>query len=65
MFRIGRDNKIINYDPNMIEKNDTVVISYGEVDCRCHVKRQMNLGREEDAVIRELVDKYFTTINNS
>jgi hypothetical protein len=65
MFRIGRDNIIVNFDKNIIEKNDTIVLSYGEVDCRCHVKRQMNLGREEDVVILELVDNYFTTINNS
>ena len=65
MFRIGRDNIIVNFDKNMIKKNDTIVLSYGEVDCRCHVKRQMNLGREEDTIIRELVYNYFRTINNN
>ena len=34
MFRIGRDNIIINFNKDIIEKNDIIVLSYGEVDCR-------------------------------
>lgn len=65
MFRIGRDNIIINFRKNMINNGDIVVMVYGEVDCRCHIQRQVNLGKNEDDVINELVTKYFNTIKNN
>lgn len=45
--------------------DDVVVLSYGEVDCRCHIQKQINTGRNEDDVINELVDTYFQTIRNN
>jgi hypothetical protein len=42
-----------------------VVLSYGEIDCRCHIQRQINDGRIEDEIINELVFKYFQTIKNN
>ena len=46
MFRIGWDNIIINYNKNNIKPNDIIIIGYGEVDCRCHIQRQINLGKK-------------------
>jgi hypothetical protein len=60
MHRIGRDKTIVNWTPCAPE--DTVVISYGEVDCRGHIGKQIELGREEDAVISELTTAYVDTI---
>lgn len=65
IFRVGRDNQIIKFDNNIINENDIIVLSYGEVDCRCHIQRQINNGRNEDDIINELVDKYFLTIRNN
>jgi hypothetical protein len=65
MFRIGRDNTVINFNIHELNTNDILVFVYGEVDCRCHIKRQMNLGRNEDEIIFELVEKYIQTIKNS
>uniref|UniRef100_A0A6C0HRN6 SGNH hydrolase-type esterase domain-containing protein n=1 Tax=viral metagenome TaxID=1070528 RepID=A0A6C0HRN6_9ZZZZ len=65
MFRIGRDNTIINFNKNIIQKGDTIILSYGEVDCRCHIQRQINLGKNEDDIINELVNNYFKTIKNN
>ena len=65
MFRIGRDNIIINFNKDMIKKGDFIVISYGEVDCRCHVQRQIDIGKNEDDVINELVNAYIKTIKNN
>jgi hypothetical protein len=65
MFRIGRDNIIINFNKYTIKPNDIIVLSYGEVDCRCHIKRQINLGKDEDDVIHELVNNYIRTIRNN
>lgn len=66
MFRIGRDNSIINFDTNhKFVIDDVIVLSYGEIDCRCHIQQQINNSREEDVVINELVEKYFQTIVDS
>jgi hypothetical protein len=61
MFRIGRDGIVINYNKD-IQKDDIVILSYGEVDCRCHIQRQIDLGNNEDDVINDLVCNYFNTI---
>jgi ribosomal protein S17E len=65
MFRIGRDNQILNFDPSFDSDLNTIVICYGEVDCRCHIGKQVNLNRAEDDVILELVERYFETITNN
>lgn len=65
MFRIGRDNTIINFNKEHMKKNDIIILSYGEVDCRCHIQKQINLGKDEDDVINELVYNYFRTIKNN
>jgi hypothetical protein len=65
MFRIGRDNIIINFNKDIIQKDDIIILSYGEVDCRCHIQRQINLGINEDDIINELVSNYFKTIKNN
>lgn len=65
MFRIGRDNIIINFNKNIIQKDDIIVMAYGEVDCRCHIQRRINLGLNEDDVINELVTNYIRTIKNN
>ncbi len=65
MFRIGRDNIIINYDHTVHDNNSVISIGYGEVDCRCHIQRQINLGHSEDNVINSLVNNYFKTISNN
>ena len=65
MFRIGRDNHIINLNNNQHTDNDIIVLCYGEVDCRCHIQKQINLGNNEDDIIFNLVNKYFTTISSN
>lgn len=65
MHRIGRDNCIINYNPDEVTCDDIVCLVYGEVDCRCHIQKQINNGRNEDEIIHELVHAYFRTIKNN
>ncbi len=65
MFRIGRDNLIINFNKNIIQNDDIIILSYGEIDCRCHIQRQINLGKNEDDIINELVNNYIITIKNN
>lgn len=65
MHRIGRDNKIVNFEQRMNSNEHIFVLCYGEVDCRCHIIKQIELGREEDEIISELVEKYMQTIRNN
>lgn len=65
MFRIGRDNVIVNFDKSHNNKGNIFCLVYGEVDCRCHIQKQINAGRIEDYIIQELVHSYFKTIKNN
>lgn len=65
MFRVGRDNIIPNFNYHMHNTKSILCFAYGEVDCRCHIRRQINLGRNEEDVINELSHKYIQAILNS
>lgn len=65
MHRIGRDNTIINFNKNMNNNDNIFIICYGEVDARCHIKRQIDLGRDEDDIINKLITDYINTIKNN
>lgn len=65
MFRIGRDNVIINFDNREHDNDSIIVMCYGEVDCRCHIQRQINIGNKEDEIIENLVTNYFKTIKEN
>jgi hypothetical protein len=66
MHRIGRDNHIINFiNKENVQNNDIIILAYGEVDCRCHIQRQVDMGRNEDDIINELVTNYTKTIKNN
>jgi hypothetical protein len=65
MHRIGRDNIIVNFNSNEHNENSILCFAYGEVDCRCHVQRQINAGRNEDEVIKELATNYFNTLKHN
>ena len=65
MHRIGRDNSIVNFHSQYNGVGNTFVLLYGEVDCRCHIYRQLAEGRELNAVCKTLVDNYFATMANN
>lgn len=65
MFRVGRDKQIINFNREEHNSDSVICIAYGEVDCRCHIQRQINLGRQEDDVIEDLVRNYFDSITHN
>lgn len=56
---------IVNFNKEELKNNDIIVLSYGEIDCRCHIQRQINLGKNEEDIINELVTNYFMTITNN
>jgi hypothetical protein len=63
LHRIGRDKlNIIDFKTHNIKDNDVVVYQFGEVDCRCHIGRQILLNRDLNEIITELVDNYIDSI---
>jgi len=65
MHRIGRDNSLINFKDEYNSPNNIFVVSYGEIDCRCHIYKQVLLGRDYKGICDLLVTNYFTTIFNT
>lgn len=65
MHRIGRDNIIINFNPEYNNSNNIFILCYGEVDCRCHIAKQIALGRDKYEICKLLVENYFNTIKNN
>uniref|UniRef100_A0A6C0K9N4 Glycosyltransferase 2-like domain-containing protein n=1 Tax=viral metagenome TaxID=1070528 RepID=A0A6C0K9N4_9ZZZZ len=65
MHKIGRDNVIPKHHSAHNSKDATFVFVYGEVDCRAHIRRQVETGRQEEEVCQTLVKAYFKTIKSS
>jgi hypothetical protein len=65
MYRIGRDNKIINFSDTYNNPDSIFILSYGEVDSRCHIGKQVQLGKDITEVCESLVSNYFNTIKNN
>jgi hypothetical protein len=63
MHRVGRDKfDFINFRSYNINNNDIVIYQFGEVDCRCHIGRQLLYGRQLDIIIDELIINYIDSI---
>jgi hypothetical protein len=65
MFRIGRDNSIINFTSNHNSKDRIFCLVYGEVDVRGHVGKQVHYGRHHESVCKELVDAYLLSVERN
>jgi hypothetical protein len=63
MHRIGRDGlSILDFRTFNVQENDVVVLTFGEIDVRCHIGKQRDGGRDLDEVIDTLLKNYFQTI---
>ena len=62
-YSIGRDGlkrlDIRNYN---IENKDILIFCYGEIDCRCHVKKHVNKNISYQKIIDNIINKYFSII---
>ena len=65
MHRCGRDNRIYNFSSDIHDENSILLFSHGEIDCRCHIQKQIDKGRNEDEIITSLVTNYFSAILNN
>ena len=62
-FRIGRD-RLVRLDilKFPVAEGDTVIFSFGEIDCRCHIHKYINDTNTYQYVIKNIVDSYFEGI---
>ncbi len=61
MHRIGRDG-IFKFDPSYNTLDSIFIMAYGEVDCRCHIGKEVRNGRLFKEVCSTLVDAYIEKI---
>jgi hypothetical protein len=47
-----------------LNDNDTLIFSFGEIDCRCHIYKYVNLNNTYQSVIETIVDKYLEAVQN-
>jgi hypothetical protein len=50
---------IKDYD---VKENDTCIFSFGEIDCRCHIKKHITQNKSYKNIIDEIVQNYFNAI---
>jgi hypothetical protein len=62
MHRIARDTSIVNFHASHLGYQNIFCFAYGEVDVRCHIGIQVQLGRDEVEICRSLITKYIHTI---
>jgi hypothetical protein len=65
MYRVGRDNTIINFKIEHNSVDRIFCLAYGEVDVRAHIGKQVYYGRHHETVCKELVEAYFKTIQSN
>lgn len=63
--RVGRDGVIPNYNPSYDSENSAFVFSFGEVDARCQIHKQLLSGRALDEIINNLVTSYMIAIKKN
>ena len=61
MNRIGRDG--IFFQNAGVKPGDIVILQFGEVDCRCHIGKQISIhGRLENEVVDTLANSFVAAI---
>ncbi len=61
-FSIGRDGLTLPPDHG-IKAGDTVVVSFGEIDCRCHIHKHVSPVRTYQSIIEAIVLTYIQRIS--
>lgn len=65
MFRVGRDQQIMNFRKSHNDSERIFCLVYGEVDVRAHIGKQVNYGRHHMQVCKELVEAYMRAIKTN
>lgn len=62
MNAVVRDKRVLQFEPDSHKPDSILVFAFGEIDCRRHVKIQMNKGRDEDEIIHTLATGYISVL---
>ena len=65
MFRVGRDQQIINFRESHNSPERIFCLTYGEVDVRAHIGKQVYYGRHHMQICKELVEAYMKAIKSN
>jgi len=66
LHRVGRDSmKYIDFRKYNITSTDIIVYQFGEIDCRCHIHKQMGTGRRLSEIVENLVTPYLDSIQEN
>jgi len=61
MHGVGKDG-IVNFHPSQCHADRVFILSYGEIDARAHIGKQLLLGREYTSICNTLVEAYIEKI---
>jgi hypothetical protein len=62
-YSFGREKlKRLNIKNHGVEENDSCIFSFGEIDCRCHIKKHVTDEKTYQSIIDELVINYFEAV---
>jgi len=63
MHKVGRQGlNYINFNNYNINNGDIIIYQFGEIDCRCHIGKQLKLNRHLDEIVNELISNYINSI---
>jgi hypothetical protein len=62
MFSQGRNRRIYNFKNDHLSPNTVYCLTFGEVDVRAHIGKQVYLGSHHLTVCKRLVETYISTI---
>ena len=66
LHRVGRDaSNFIDFRKYKITPTDIIVYQFGEVDCRCHIHKQLETGRRLSEIVENLVTPYLDSIQKN
>ena len=60
----NKPNKLHRLRKSGVTNDDVVVFCFGEIDCRCHVKKHISKERSYESVIDEIVANYLLAIQS-
>ncbi len=65
-YSFGKDKlKRLNIKDYDVKENDTVLFSFGEIDCRCHINKHITTDNTFENIIDNIIINYFEAIKEN